>query len=184
MILLVAQVLLVRLRRTSVHKTLGLIGFVLIPIMVISALLSERYSQQYYFDHHITDLPFFIIPITYMIAFGTLASFAMALRRDPSAHKRLIVLATSVIVGAAYTRWWGHGLTKVFGDGYFGLIINTYTPTNLFYALLITYDLITRRRLHPVTIAAVPLLVASQFVISFIYHSPDWLPIARAIIGR
>ncbi len=45
MLLLGAQIFFIRLRRTSFHKTMGLIGFGLIQVIVISALLSERYSQ-------------------------------------------------------------------------------------------------------------------------------------------
>ena len=45
------QMALIRWRRPAVHKQLGLAAIILIPIMAVTALWSEIYSQQFYFDH-------------------------------------------------------------------------------------------------------------------------------------
>jgi len=182
MVLLTTQIMLIRSRHPRLHMRLGLVGFGLVPLMAVSAFLSEIYSQRFRFVHPPNSQAFFIIAIFYVVAFTTLASAALVARKSPSAHKRLILLATTIIVGAAYTRWWGDPLYKVFGDGLGGMIINTYTGTNLIMLGALGYDWGTRGRIHRAYEIAVPAILAAEIATTFIYHSPKWLPIARLAI--
>jgi hypothetical protein len=182
MILLTTQIGLIRIRRPLVHMTLGLAGMALIPLMAVSAFLSELYSQRFRFAHPPNSQAFFIIAIFYVIAFTSLATAALASRKNPAAHKRLILLATTIIVGAAYARWWGAGLYNAFGDGLGGMLINTFAGTNLLLLGALSYDWWTRGRLHPVYEIAVPAILMGEIATTLIYHSPKWLPIARLAI--
>lgn len=181
--LLTAQIALIRTGRPRVHMTLGLLGFGLVPVMAVSAFFSEVYSQRFYFAHPPNSQAFFILPIFYVVAFASLATSALALRSNPPAHKRLILLATTIIVGAAYTRWWGEALSRVVGDGLGGMLINSYTGTNLLLIFAVTYDWFTRGRLHRVYEIAVPAILLGEIATTFIYHSPNWLPIAHLAIA-
>jgi uncharacterized membrane protein len=182
MALLTAQIGLIRVRRPQLHMKLGLVAFVLIPIMAVSAFLSEIYSQRFRVADP-AERPFFIIAIFYVIAFTSLASTAVAARKNPAAHKRLILLATTIIVGAAYGRWWGTALYNLFGDGYGGMLIYTYAGTNLLLAGALGYDWLTRGHLHRVYEIAVPAILAGEIATTLIYHSPGWVPIARLVVG-
>lgn len=184
MVLLTAQIGLVRAHRQRIHMKLGLAGIALVPVMAASAFFSEVYSQRFYFAHPPNSQAFFILPIFYVAAFTPLAAAALAFRKNPSAHKRLILLATTIIAGAAYARWWWPGLVHAFGDGLGGMLINTYTGTNLLLLGALAYDLWTRGRLHRVYEIAVPLILAGEIATTFIYHSPRWLPIAHLAIQR
>lgn len=150
--------------------------------MVLTGFFAEAYSQRFYLGHPPDSQAFFIIPIFYVVAFGSVATTAVLRRRDPAAHKRLIYIATTVIVGAAWTRTIGKPLGTIVGDGYFGMIGNTFTSTNLLLAALLLFDWRTRGRLHPVVLTVVPAIVACEFIVSWIYHAPAWLPVARAIV--
>lgn len=182
--LLTIQIVLVRRLRTHQHKLLGLAGFGLIPLMLVSGYASETFGQRFRFDHGKSDFAFFIVAIFYLVAFGVLASIALFLRKNPPAHKRMILLATTVIVGAAYGRWWGEALFNDFGDDFGGMVVNTFTGTNLIMAGAVAYDLVTRGRVHRVYQIAVPTILAGELGTSLIYHAPGWLPIAGALIGR
>ena len=182
MVLLLAQVLLVRGDARARHRRLGLIAAPLIPVMVLSGFFAEVYSQRFYLAHPPNSQAFFIIPIFYVVAFGILATIAFARRTDPSAHKRLIYLATAVIAGAAWARWLGTAVTAVTGDGFAGMIANTFFATNMFLLALLGLDLASRGRPHPVTVPAILAVLAGELTVSWIYHSPAWLPIARAIV--
>ena len=184
LLLLTAQVLLIRTGKTATHRRLGLTGMALVPVMVLSGLLAEVYSQRFYFDHPPNSQAFFIIPIWYSLGFGVLGGLALRARRDSPRHKRLVLLATSFIVGAAYTRWWGETLTAWVGDGYLGMLINTYTGTSLLLALLLGYDKVARGRVHPVLLAGSLFIAAGSMATTLIYHAPGWLPVARFLIGR
>lgn len=182
MILLTAQVLLIRTGRQTIHRRLGLAAAAMIPAMVLSGFFAEVFSQRFYLGHPPNSQAFFIIPIFYVVAFGAAGTAALLRRRDPAAHKRLIYIATTVIVGAAWTRAIGEPLGRLVGDGYFGMIANTFTSTNLLLGALILFDWRTRGRLHPVVLTVVPAIVVCEFVVSWIYHAPGWLRVARAIV--
>lgn len=183
MLLLTTQILLVRAGRVAVHRRLGMVGAILIPVMAVTAVASELYSQRFYLQRDEGGLDFFILPLFYIAAFATLATAALiAARKDRSAHKRLLLLATAVIVGAAYARWWGPYLTEAFGDDFWGMLINTFTGTNLILLSALAYDLATRKRPHRVYLVAVPALLAAELACSFIYHAAWWPPLSRRII--
>lgn len=184
MILLTVQIGLIRTRRPQLHMRLGMIGVALVPLMAVSAFLSEVYSQRFRFTHPPNSQAFFIIAIYYVVAFAALATAALAARKNPSAHKRLILLATSVIVGAAYGRWWGNPLFELVGDGEVGMLINTYAGAWMLMLGAAVYDWWTRGRLHPVYELGIPAILLGQIATTLIYHSPRWLPIARLVIDH
>ena len=100
-------------------------------------------------------------------AFTSLATAALLARKNPAAHKRLILLATTIIVGAAYGALVGRSVYNLFGDGYGGMLINTYAGTNLILLGALGYDWWTRRRLHRVYEIAVPAILAGEIATTF-----------------
>ncbi len=182
MILLTAQILLIRARRPLVHMRLGVISVALIPLMTVTAFLSEIYSQTFRVKEP-DERAYFAIAIYYVIAFPILATLAIIARKNPSAHKRLILLATTVIVGAAYGRWWSGPLYSLVGDGLLGTLIYSFAAPNLLMLGACAYDWWTRGRLHRVYEIAVPAILLGQIAATLIYHTPGWLPIARFVVG-
>src|SRR4051812_32043670 len=75
--LLTTQILFVRTKRLRLHKKLGRVGFVLVPLMVYSAVAAEVHSQRFYILRHDDDLHFFILPLFYAAAFGALGTWAL-----------------------------------------------------------------------------------------------------------
>src|SRR5437764_6617547 len=92
MLLLTAQILLVRTRNTALHMKLGVVGVALVPVMAVSAYFSEVYTQRWHLANPPNNYPFFIVPILWALTFAILATAALAVRRNPAAHKRLILL--------------------------------------------------------------------------------------------
>lgn len=183
MALLTVQILLIRNRRPALHMKLGWIGLTLVPIMAYSGIAAELFSQRFYIQRDAGGLDFFILPLMYTVLFPAFALAGLLFaRRDPAAHKRLILMATTIIVGAAYARWWGEPLAGLFGDDYTGMVVNSFTGTNLILAAAVAYDMVTRGRPHRVYLIGVPVILASQVVSSWIYHAEWWLPISRALI--
>ena len=50
-------------------------------------------------------------------------------------------------------------------------------------AIAISYDVISRGRLHWVHSKLVPAILLAELATSFVYHHPAWPPIARSLIG-
>jgi hypothetical protein len=182
--LLTAQTLLVRVKQTAVHMKLGLIAVGLVPVMAAATVFAEIFMQRWHLAHPPDNLQFLIFPIFWVVTFTLLATAAIALRKDPATHKRLILIATTVIVGAAYDRWWSDGLTNVFGEGIGALFIEEFLATNLILAGALAYDFWSRRRLHRAYQLAVPLILLAEMCSSFIYYSPRWPHVAALLVGH
>jgi hypothetical protein len=183
MVIITCQILLIRTHQVRLHQTLGLSALGLIPVMTVTGVWSEILSQRVYSPNDPLNQAFFIIPLAYMVMFPAVAGAAIWFRRAPSTHKRLILLATTTIVSAAYSRWWNPSIAAVVGDGYIGMMLNSYMGFYLIAGAAMLYDFVTRGRVHPVYLITVPALIFMQAVASYLYHSPDWLPVARRIAG-
>jgi hypothetical protein len=96
-LLLVAQVSLVMTGRVAVHRRLGSLAVGLIPVMVITGLLTavrggrDGWNPGGPFPD---ALGFMIVGVADIAVFTGLASAGLAWRRRPDLHKRLMVLAT------------------------------------------------------------------------------------------
>ena len=106
MILLIVQTALVSTKNVKLHMKLGLLGFGLAVAMVVLGLFAavdamRRGSGPLGLDPQ----TFFVIPVSGMLQFGVLVFFAYKLRRNTEAHKRLILMATMSLMGAAIGRW-------------------------------------------------------------------------------
>jgi uncharacterized membrane protein len=181
--LLSVQTLLVRTRRQALHRRLGILAAILVPVMVVTGLGAETFSQRFYGAQYPENLRFFISPLSSMTLFALFGTMALLQRRQPAAHKRLILLATTVVLSAAYNRWWGEALYELFGDGHAGMVVHNYAGIDLILVLLVAYDWVTRRRIHPVYQWGVPLIFVSQIIGTFIYHSEVWPGIVRRLVG-
>jgi hypothetical protein len=182
--LFTAQAWLIRSGQAHIHRRLGLSAVALVPIMVVLGLATTLISRRVYFEAGSTEmLAFMIVPLTDMILFPSLAVPALLLRKDPARHKRLMLMATASLLPASFGRWIGPWLLVHFGDGFFGLMAQAYLGADAMILAGMAYDRITRGRIHPVYLIALPWILAVQAVTSAIYHWSGWLPLAQRMIG-
>ena len=167
--LLVAQVVLVASRRIRWHMRLGIAGMLLAPLMVITgfatliAAIKRRFVPPPVLQI-ITAQDILLLGL-----FSFLIARAFLARRDAPTHKRLVLCATFLIIIPAIARWPIVGNIAEHPTVF-------YTVVNSFPALLVVYDLWTRRSLHRATIWGVGLMIALQVAV---------LPLARsALIGH
>jgi hypothetical protein len=181
--LLTAQVFLIRTMRLARHRTLGAAGALLIPVLVVTGIGAEVFSQRFYSPQYPENLRFFIFPLTTMLSFVAVASAAVWFRSDPRTHKRLMMVATALILVAAFNRMWGNAIYELMGDDYLGTLVRNVIGPDLIIAALVGYDLVTRRRIHPALVVAAPLIVVAQLAAAAIYHSSWWPGVARTLVG-
>ena len=174
--LLVAQVALVASRHTRWHMRLGVAGMFLAPLMVITgfatliAAIKRRFAPPPVLQIITAQ------DILLLCLFAFLISWAFLARRDAPTHKRLVLCATFLIIIPAIARW------PIVGN-----IAQNPAPfyifVNSFPALLLVYDLWTRRSLHRATIYGVVLMIALQLAVPVLAQSAligrtiDWLQI-------
>ena len=181
--LLTVQVLLIRSKRLDLHRRLGVVGFYLYPAVVVLGLAASVVVDRRYFGTPDFDPGFLSIQLADMLSFAVLAGAALWLRKTPSAHKRLMLLATIFICDAGFARWWGDGLIGLLGHNYGGLLAALYLGDILLVALLGIYDLATRGRLHPVYIFGAGLGLGAELIAIWLYTSPWWTTLSTTILG-
>lgn len=181
--LLTIQVLLVRTGRLSVHRILGMAGVLMIPILILTGIGAEIFSQAFYVSRDPENLRFFALPVATMVLFTLFACLAIAWRSDAPTHKRLMLLATTILLVAPYNRWWGDTLFESLGDGFVAVIVRFFGGPNLLMLIAMGYDLATRGRVHRVLLLAISFALVTELVASAIYHSEWWPPMVRSLLG-
>ena len=106
MLLLVTQTSLVSAGRVDIHRRLGMGGFVLACVMVVLGVLAATDSLVRQAGPPGRDpKTFYIVPMSAMLVFGTVITFAYRNRANSPAHKRLVFIATTSLMVAAFARW-------------------------------------------------------------------------------
>jgi uncharacterized membrane protein YozB (DUF420 family) len=176
-VLFVAQTSLVAVRRTDLHRRLGVAGAALAAVMVVvavtAAILSGRRTIAAGFETE--ALTFLTTPLSSMAVFLTLVVAAISYRRRPETHKRLMLLATISILDAATARW-PIALVATTSWAYYAL-------ADLFVVAAVMYDAVSRRRIHPAYIWGGLLMVVSQILRDVVGRTSAWQTLARLILG-
>ena len=168
MLLLLVQMVLVSAKRVPLHRQLGIAGFLLAAAMVVVAEMVVANQLHRLASQGDYRLSYSMIPQGEVFNFAILAGSAFALRRNPAAHKRLIVLATVAMMPAAIVR----------------------IPVELieqwlrwevlaFVVALAAYDIWSIRRIHAATLIGAALISAYLFGAWPIGQTAAWHAVAR-----
>jgi hypothetical protein len=173
MLLLIVQTSLVAARRTDIHRRLGIAGGWLAAAMMIAAVLASRdLGRRGTGPPGIDPLSFLLVPFASVVVFPVLVGAALALRRKPELHKRLMLIATLELVPAGVARW---AVVAPLGPlAYFGL-------TDLAVVAMLVYDRTTTGRFNRATVLGGAFLVASQIGRIMLSTTPAWLSFARLL---
>jgi hypothetical protein len=172
----ILQSALVRTRRVKLHRTLGWAGAALGTSMVVVgpwvAVVMARFDASQL--HRVNRDAFLIVPLFDMISFGICFGLAILWRTRPERHRRLMLIATAALTGAAFGRIPIMHASISFYGAIDGLIL-----------LGALRDLAISRRIHGVYQVAIPLLVAGQAAVSemFLHRAGFWIRIARRLLG-
>jgi hypothetical protein len=172
----IVQSSLVRTRNVKVHRRLGWFGVglgVVIPFLAVSTAISmARFSIHNFHSHFVA--PFLIVQFCDVTSFTVPFALAIYWRRKPEFHRRLILIAACALTGAAFGRF----PASVLPFAWF------YIGVDLLVFLGLLRDLIVTRRVHPVYLYALPLLIVGQtFAMrTFLTGASWWLRIADVIL--
>lgn len=177
--LLIAQSSLIAAGRVSLHRKLGIASVVLAVMLVASGamLIYGLGKKEIPGVPHDMILGFAGLAFVTLLLFPSLIGAALLFRRKAGAHKRLMVLGTIVMVGAAVHRllMWSYD-PAVTPPVFFG-------ATDLFIVGLGVYDLISRGRLHAATLWGGLYILVAQIGSLFLAGSKTWLAFAHWVTG-
>jgi hypothetical protein len=172
-LLFIAQAWLVRAGNVAAHRRLGFAtagAGILVPIVgswVAIVMGSLRVSQG-----RTSEISFVLIPLVEMAQFACLFWMAYAWRRRPDIHRRLMLLATIVLLGAAFARFprW------IVPGRHFDV------ATDFLIGLVLVRDLGINRRIHRVYLIAFPALVVLQLITDWASGTETWMDISRTLL--
>ena len=184
LVFLTIQVALVRTGRTSLHRRLGPFGAGLAVAMLVLGPATALYVQKLNYGTAAGNPPFLAIQFTDLLAFIGPVAAGLLLRKDAAAHKRLMLLGTVYITDAGFGRMFAIFFPGLGGGGWWGFFVEGPLQPDILILALGAYDLLTRRRLHPVYLPAVAWLALMQASSIVLYFNPTWGRIAEAILGH
>jgi hypothetical protein len=175
--LFLVQVRLVATGRTRIHRKLGIVGIV-IALMVVTmgvatAIASARSGSA---PAGVPPLMFLVLPLGEMVVFAALFTAAIALRNRRDYHKRLMLLATLAMLTPAMARLPFEFIRTGGPPTFFAL-------TDLVIVACIAFDTLRNRRLHPVFLAGLVLVVAGQVGRLLLSRTPEWMIFAQWLVG-
>lgn len=172
MLLLTAQVLLVLGDRVAWHRKLGwfLAGWAC--LMVILGPWAGMASAAVNLHTPIGDPPFLSVIFEGIIAFALLLAWGIALRKNPAAHRRMMILSTVAIADPGFARFSGylwpnepHSVLVWFFYTFYGNV--------LLVALMAAWDWHRNRLIRSFVLGATGLL-ASEWLASALYSWGPW----------
>lgn len=174
-VFLILQSALIRTRHIRLHRKLGWFGAILgptIPILGIATAISMGRFR-------IAHLPGTMSPSSLIISFFDMASFAIPFgfafhwRRKPELHRRFMLIASCALTSAAFARFPQSFVSHRFHIG-----------VDMLIGLGALRDIIVAKRVHPVYLWSLPILVTCQFLAMRIATTAysAWLKIANAIL--
>lgn len=169
--LLLVQTSLVAARRIKLHMTLGLLGVILLPLMIVFGVLTLFDSIR----RNGTGIPAELIlvgDLEELALFAGLSIWGLLARRNAASHKRLMILGTMAIMGPAINRWPFPPELRMPGT------ITVYAALPL---LVIAYDLWSLRRIHRATAIASAIIIVAMLTmlpvagLGFWHQCVNWI---------
>ncbi|HUV69624.1 MAG TPA: hypothetical protein VMW15_08175 [Terracidiphilus sp.] len=172
MLLLTAQVLLVLGDRVSVHRKLGwfLVGWaclmaVMGPWAAMAAQAVDLHGPNY-------DPPFLSANIVDIGGFLVLLVWGFSLRKNPAAHKRMMILATVSLADPGFARFSGYFIPNE-PQSVIPWFIWMYYGNVLLIVLMLGWDWWRRRLVRSFVVGAAGLM-AAEFAASWVYFWGPW----------
>jgi hypothetical protein len=169
--LLVIQNLLVAWRKVKLHRTLGILGVILPPLMIVFGVLTLADSIR----RNGTGIPAELIlvgDLEELFLFVGITAWGLLARRNAASHKRLMILGTLAITGPAINRWPFPPALRIPGT------IAVYAALPL---LVVAYDLWSTRRVQRSTAIASALIIAGMLTLVPVASLGFWQPVVAWI---
>jgi uncharacterized membrane protein len=180
-VILIVQTSFIAANRRELHKRVGIAAFVVGAAMVVLGVTAAIDALR----RGAAPLPgvdprtFLVIPLGDMLLFASFLGAGFYFRRRAETHKRLMLLATMSLLGAAFGR-----IVPLTGVDFlirggpfsiFGLVL-------VLVAIAAAYDFATRRRVHPAYLWGALAIAVSVPLRLAIGGSAPWLAFADRLL--
>lgn len=181
-VVLLAQSSLVSAGQVELHRRLGTMSMGLAAALIVvgsaAAVIAARRPTGF-IDVPVPPKMFLLIPLMSLLQFAVFVALAYGKRRNAQAHKRLMLLATLSIIGAAVVRWPFESISApslVPGFAAFDLLALS------FLVPIVIWDLASLGRVHPVTLYGGLALIVMVPITGWMSQSAAWLALTERIV--
>jgi hypothetical protein len=193
LLLLLTQAALAASGRLALHRRLGSVAFVLAPLVIIAMTLQMRTP---WFE--LATVPpgavdpaviagaktltanLLLEQIRAILLFAVFVGWALAVRNtDAETHKRMMILATFMPLGAAIDRIAARWLPTTFPETY--EIEHGYFL--LWLAPIVIYDWFKNGRLHRAYVLGLAILAPFMLATHLLWDTPFWQALAPGLMG-
>jgi hypothetical protein len=175
-VLFIAQSALVRMRKVSVHRTLGWSGAALAATMVVSGFVVSVVMMRFEMIvlHRKNIASFLSILWCDMIIFGACMALAIYFRKRPEYHRRLVFMASCQLMQAAFVRFHYIGQHDLF-----------YPALDVLVVAGMLRDLVVDGQVNRVYRFVLPAMIVLQALATYLERvNPSWWQSATlAILG-
>lgn len=169
--LLLLQALLASTGKLRLHRKIGSgAAWLVAPMLILGAIVSARDTiNDFKAGAGEERLSFFYGELADLAMFGLLSGAAMLLRNKPEFHKRLVIMGSLGLLGAAVGR-----IDELGGWGF--------TIFLVMIGSVALYDLASRRAVHVATVIGAAVLLVLNLTQGWIGDSALWLSAAHRIL--
>lgn len=155
------------------HRRLGRLSVVLaVLIFIMLGVVSFNHIIYYNAPEDSSGFDLLIGGFYEMFGFALFFTWGMLSRKkNLSAHKRLLAMATIVLLEAAVDRIQLRNAFPSFGLAY---PATNFIYADILYIPLFLYDWITLKKIHKVTVQGTAIVLACQLLVCTFYGSPSW----------
>lgn len=171
--LFIAQTSLVGAGRRDMHRKLGLIASVWVPVLVGVGLWMALASPD---PGLMEPRGWLLVSAADLLVFAVLAVAGLLQRRDLQTHKRLMLLATISLLPASIGRWPLPGAAWVIG-----IPASFFAAADLALLPLMAWDWLTRGRIHRATLWGGAWMVLSLPARFALAGTATWLAAAERL---
>ncbi|HTU64960.1 MAG TPA: hypothetical protein VMF52_03330 [Steroidobacteraceae bacterium] len=177
--LFIVQTRLIAANNVRAHMQLGVAGVVLAILVIIVSIITtvESASAPRLRPMGMNSQQFAFVPFFQVLMFTSLFGTAVAMRRKPQFHRRLMTLAMVALLGPPVAR-----ILLVSGFSNHFLLAQTLVPA-LFVGGCLVYDWVKSRIVHPVYAWGFLLLTVTWPIRVWVAQTPQWEQVGRWLAG-
>jgi hypothetical protein len=170
-LLFFVQTVLIRVNNFRLHRTLGFSSFIIALGTAITTVLVGRYAVEKELANGLGETAISTIfgTITSAILFLSLVIAGYVKRKRPQVHKRLMLLATIVLLWPAWFRFRHYFPPMERPDIWFGLVL-----ADSLIIISWIWDRIANGRVHPTLLYVGLFIIAEQTFEVFMFDSGWW----------
>lgn len=180
--LLITQPILIRKKQYALHRALGKVSYLLVPLIFVFMLLV--YKNQYLSAEesgmpHAESLGILFIPLTDTFPFVIFYIFAMINRSDTAKHLRYMILTAVIVLGPGL----GRIFMFLFNFDFFTTIVSVSVVILFIFLSLIIFDKVKGKKfkINPYSIGLVIFLIPNVLIL-FVPQTIWWQTFAEGIV--